>query len=200
MNGLAADHRRRAAAEAVRVLGRRRRADRGGQRLRPAASPTARPSPPRRCSASPGIVVILRAAAAGCPRCPRCSSWSCSRSPPRRLRPGGPRGLAGRRAPAGLPAVHDPDGRALRPGRRSSPGRWASPWSSLADTISTSSAFAARTGQEVDGNQEMIGIGAANIAAGLFQGFPVSTSGSRTAVAEQAGARSPSSPGWSARR
>ena len=59
----------------------------------------------------------------------------------------------------------------------------------LADTISTSSAFAARTGQEVDGNGEMIGIGAANVAAGFFQGFPVSTSGSRTAVAEQAGAK-----------
>jgi high affinity sulfate transporter 1 len=61
---------------------------------------------------------------------------------------------------------------------------------SLTDTISTSSAFAARAGQEVDGDREMIGIGAANIAAGFFQGFPVSTSGSRTAVAEQAGARS----------
>jgi high affinity sulfate transporter 1 len=60
---------------------------------------------------------------------------------------------------------------------------------SLTDTISTSSSFAARTGQEVDGDREMIGIGAANIAAGLFQGFPVSTSGSRTAVAEQAGAK-----------
>ena len=34
----------------------------------------------------------------------------------------------------------------------------------------------------------MIGIGAANVAAGFFQGFPVSTSGSRTAVAEQSGA------------
>jgi high affinity sulfate transporter 1 len=61
---------------------------------------------------------------------------------------------------------------------------------SLADTISTASAFAARTGQEIDGNGEMIGIGAANLAAGLFQGFPVSTSGSRTAVAERAGAKS----------
>jgi MFS superfamily sulfate permease-like transporter len=60
---------------------------------------------------------------------------------------------------------------------------------SLADTISTASAFAARTGQEIRGNQEMIGIGAANLAAGLFQGFPVSTSGSRTAVAERAGAK-----------
>ncbi|MGO9751231.1 MAG: SulP family inorganic anion transporter [Solirubrobacteraceae bacterium] len=59
----------------------------------------------------------------------------------------------------------------------------------LTDTISTASAFAARTGQDVDGNGEMIGIGAANLAAGFFQGFPVSTSGSRTAVAEQAGAK-----------
>jgi high affinity sulfate transporter 1 len=61
---------------------------------------------------------------------------------------------------------------------------------SLADTISTASSFAGRTGQEVHGNQEMIGIGAANLAAGLFQGFPVSTSASRTAVAQRAGARS----------
>jgi high affinity sulfate transporter 1 len=60
---------------------------------------------------------------------------------------------------------------------------------SLADTISTASSFAARTGQEIRGNQEMVGIGAANLAAGFFQGFPVSTSGSRTAVAERAGAR-----------
>lgn len=59
----------------------------------------------------------------------------------------------------------------------------------LADTISTASSFAARAGDRVRGNQEMIGIGAANVAAGLFQGFPVSTSGSRTAVAEQAGAK-----------
>ena len=60
----------------------------------------------------------------------------------------------------------------------------------LADTMSTASAFAARRGEHVRGNQEMIGIGAANIAAGFFQGFPVSTSGSRTAVAEQAGSKS----------
>ncbi|MDC2960673.1 sulfate permease [Streptomyces gilvifuscus] len=61
---------------------------------------------------------------------------------------------------------------------------------SLADTISNASAFASRTGQQVRGNEEMTAIGAANMAAGLFQGFPVSTSGSRTAVAERAGARS----------
>lgn len=59
----------------------------------------------------------------------------------------------------------------------------------LADTISTSSSFADRRGEDVDGNREMVGLGAANLAAGLFQGFPVSTSGSRTAVAEQSGAK-----------
>jgi high affinity sulfate transporter 1 len=60
----------------------------------------------------------------------------------------------------------------------------------LADTMSTASSFAGRRGESVHGNQEMVGIGAANIAAGFFQGFPVSTSGSRTAVAEQSGSRS----------
>lgn len=61
---------------------------------------------------------------------------------------------------------------------------------SLTDTIATATSFAARRGEEVEPNQEMIGMGAANIAAGLFQGFAVSTSGSRTAVAEQSGAKS----------
>jgi high affinity sulfate transporter 1 len=60
---------------------------------------------------------------------------------------------------------------------------------SLTDTISTASAFAARTGQEIHGNGEMTGIGVANLAAGFFQGFPVSTSSSRTAVAERSGSR-----------
>lgn len=59
----------------------------------------------------------------------------------------------------------------------------------IGDTISTSAGFAARSGNEVDSNQELIGIGAANLLAGVFQGFPVSTSSSRTAVAEQSGAK-----------
>jgi high affinity sulfate transporter 1 len=60
---------------------------------------------------------------------------------------------------------------------------------SLTDTIATASSFAARRGDEVAPNQEMIGLGAANMASGFFQGFAVSTSGSRTAVAEQGGAK-----------
>jgi high affinity sulfate transporter 1 len=61
---------------------------------------------------------------------------------------------------------------------------------SLTDTIATASSFAARRGDELEPNQEMIGIGAANVASGFFQGFAISTSGSRTAVAEQSGAKS----------
>ena len=60
---------------------------------------------------------------------------------------------------------------------------------SFADTSVLSRAYAARTGVTVDPNQEMVGLGAANLAAGFFQGFPISSSASRTPVAEAAGAR-----------
>ena len=60
---------------------------------------------------------------------------------------------------------------------------------SLTDTIATATSFAARRGDEVNPDQEMVGIGASNIAAGFFQGFAVSVSGSRTAVADQSGAK-----------
>ncbi|MBS0561514.1 MAG: sulfate permease [Proteobacteria bacterium] len=60
---------------------------------------------------------------------------------------------------------------------------------SFADTSVLSRAYAARGGEYVDANQEMVGLGAANLAAGLFQGFPISSSTSRTPVAEAAGAR-----------
>lgn len=61
---------------------------------------------------------------------------------------------------------------------------------SLTDTIALSTSFNARRGEQVQPNQEMIGIGSANIAAGFFQGFAISSSSSRTAVAEQSGAKS----------
>jgi len=60
---------------------------------------------------------------------------------------------------------------------------------SFADTSVLSRAYAARLGVKVDPNQEMVGLGAANLAAGFFQGFPISSSSSRTPVAEAAGAR-----------
>ncbi|MCA6106575.1 SulP family inorganic anion transporter [Bradyrhizobium cenepequi] len=60
---------------------------------------------------------------------------------------------------------------------------------SFADTSVLSRAFAARLGTQADPNQEMIALGAANLATGFFQGFPISSSSSRTPVAEAAGAR-----------
>jgi MFS superfamily sulfate permease-like transporter len=60
---------------------------------------------------------------------------------------------------------------------------------SFADTSVLSRVYAARTRTWVDPNQEMVGLGVANLAAGLFQGFPISSSSSRTPVAEAAGAR-----------
>ncbi|MFM0140321.1 sulfate permease [Caballeronia grimmiae] len=60
---------------------------------------------------------------------------------------------------------------------------------SFADTSVLSRTFAARANMRVDPNQEMIGLGVANLATGLFQGFPISSSSSRTPVAEAAGAR-----------
>ena len=59
----------------------------------------------------------------------------------------------------------------------------------FADTSVLSRTYAAKTRTHVDPNQEMIGLGAANLAAGLFQGFPISSSSSRTPVAEAAGAK-----------
>jgi high affinity sulfate transporter 1 len=60
----------------------------------------------------------------------------------------------------------------------------------FADTSVLSRSYAGRLGQEVDQNQELAVLGVANVTTGLFQGFPLSTSSSRTAVAEDVGARS----------
>lgn len=60
---------------------------------------------------------------------------------------------------------------------------------SFADTSVLSRTYAAKTRSYVNPNQEMIGLGAANLAAGFFQGFPISSSSSRTPVAEAAGAK-----------
>ena len=60
----------------------------------------------------------------------------------------------------------------------------------LADTSALSRTFALKYGRKVDPDQEIVALGAANLAAGFFQGFPVSGSASRTAVAEAAGGKS----------
>jgi len=60
---------------------------------------------------------------------------------------------------------------------------------SFADLSVLSRTFAIRGGYKVDRNQELIALGVANIASGLFQGFSVSSSASRTPVAEAAGSK-----------
>src|SRR5690606_7030120 len=60
---------------------------------------------------------------------------------------------------------------------------------SFADTSVLSRVYAARLRTPVDPNQEMVGLGVANLAAGQFHGSPIRSSSSRTPVAEAAGAR-----------
>jgi high affinity sulfate transporter 1 len=64
----------------------------------------------------------------------------------------------------------------------------------VADTTVLSQSLAAQRDETVDPNQELRALGAANLAAGLFQGFAISSSSSRTPVAVAAGARSQLTP------
>jgi SulP family sulfate permease len=79
----------------------------------------------------------------------------------------------------------------------SSLGSWALLTTALAiavvgftDNVLTARAFAARHGDRVDARRELLALGAANVAAGVVHGFPVSSSGSRTAIADAVGGRS----------
>lgn len=58
------------------------------------------------------------------------------------------------------------------------------------DNVLTARAFATRNGYRIDANQELLALGASNAAAGLVQGFPVSSSGSRTVIGDSLGSRS----------
>ena len=58
------------------------------------------------------------------------------------------------------------------------------------DNVLTARAFAERRGERIDANQEFLALGVANVAGGLLSGFPVSSSGSRTAIGASMGSRS----------
>jgi MFS superfamily sulfate permease-like transporter len=58
------------------------------------------------------------------------------------------------------------------------------------DNVLTARTFAVRNGYDVDGNQELLALGASNLASGVMQGFPVSSSGSRTVIGDLLGSRS----------
>ena len=57
------------------------------------------------------------------------------------------------------------------------------------DNVLTGRAFAGRDDPPINASQELLALGTANVSAGLFQGFPVSSSGSRTAVIVSSGGR-----------
>jgi SulP family sulfate permease len=57
------------------------------------------------------------------------------------------------------------------------------------DNVLTARSFAVRGEDRIDPQQEFLALGAANLSAGVLQGFPVSSSGSRTAVGDAAGSR-----------
>jgi SulP family sulfate permease len=59
-----------------------------------------------------------------------------------------------------------------------------------AESIAAARQFALRRGYEVDANRELVAVGAANVGAGLTQGFPIDGSLSRTTVAARSGQRS----------
>ena len=94
-----------------------------------------------------------------------------------------------RNRPARASRLRDPVASTRATSSRSWSGGLAVAIVAFADTSVLSRTYAARTGTRVDPNQEMVGLGAANLAAGLFQGFPISSSSSRTPVAEAAGAK-----------
>lgn len=58
-----------------------------------------------------------------------------------------------------------------------------------ADNVLTARAFASRNGYQIDANQELLALGCCNLGNGLMQGFPISSSGSRTALGESLGSK-----------
>lgn len=93
--------------------------------------------------------------------------------------------------PRGLPPLIDLSQLNLRLIGPLSTGALAIAAIGLVESISIGRAIAARSGQHLDSNQEFVGQGLANIAAGLFSGFAVSGSFTRTAVNYEAGAKTP---------
>ena len=59
----------------------------------------------------------------------------------------------------------------------------------FSDNVLTARTFAARHGQRVDANAELRALGVCNVGTGLLHGFPVSSSGSRTALGDALGSR-----------
>jgi SulP family sulfate permease len=90
--------------------------------------------------------------------------------------------------PQGLPAIRVPDLGYVDVWRLL-PAALGIAVVAYSDNVLTGRAFGARHRESIDSNQEFLALGGANVATGLLQGFPVSSSGSRTVIADAMGAR-----------
>jgi high affinity sulfate transporter 1 len=90
--------------------------------------------------------------------------------------------------PSAVPKLHIPDISGHQWGELAG-GSFGLALVAFAESFSISSRFAHQSGHEVEGDQEMIAMGASNVAAGMFSGFAVSGSASRTAAVQGAGGR-----------
>jgi SulP family sulfate permease len=91
--------------------------------------------------------------------------------------------------PGGLPPIGVPS---VTPGELIAliPGALGLAVLSFADTSATGRSFAARHGEQTDANRELVALAAADVAAGVTSGYPISSSPSRTSASEGAGGRS----------
>jgi high affinity sulfate transporter 1 len=71
------------------------------------------------------------------------------------------------------------------------PGAFGLALVNFAEAYGPARSFAARHRYEIAANQELVGLGAANLGAGLFQGFPIGSSLSKSAANDRAGAKTP---------
>lgn len=92
--------------------------------------------------------------------------------------------------PRGLPALHMPALR-VRDVDGIVPLAFACLLLSYVESVSAARAIAQKNGYEVDARQELLGLGAANLATGLFQGYPVAGGLSQSSVNDKAGAKTP---------
>ncbi|MGO4597025.1 SulP family inorganic anion transporter [Terrabacter sp. 2RAF25] len=90
--------------------------------------------------------------------------------------------------PRGLPAIRLPDLGTVDVWRLL-PAALGIAVVAYSDNVLTGRAFGARHREHIDSNQEFLALGGANVATGLLHGFPVSSSGSRTVIADAMGAR-----------
>jgi high affinity sulfate transporter 1 len=92
--------------------------------------------------------------------------------------------------PAGLPVLRLPDAVPLEELKRLWVAAVGIAVVGYSDNVLTARAFAARGGYRIDADRELLALGVVNVGSGLVQGFPVSSSGSRTALGDALGSRS----------